>query len=96
MSTEEVEISVVIKLPKGHYQVASGLTRIYDYANFDENVSETIKEDVETLLDGLEPLRDTIHRSLTGKPSPYVQRVKQQFGPINKRLKQMAKEEDGN
>jgi hypothetical protein len=25
MTTEEVEISVVIKLPKGHYQVASGL-----------------------------------------------------------------------
>jgi hypothetical protein len=44
MTTEEVEISVVVKLPKGHYQVASGLARIYDYANFDDYVSETIKE----------------------------------------------------
>jgi hypothetical protein len=33
MTTEEVEISVVVKLPKGHYQVASGLTRIYDYTS---------------------------------------------------------------
>jgi hypothetical protein len=96
MTTEEVEISVVVKLPKGYYQVASGLTRIYAYANFDEYVSDMMKEHVETLLDGVEPLRDTIHRRLTGKPSPYVQRVKEQFGPINKRLKQMAKEEDGN
>jgi hypothetical protein len=96
MTTEEVEISLVGKLPKGHYQVASGLTRIYDYANFDEYVGEIIKEDVDSLLDGVEPLRDSIHRRLTGKPSPYMQRVKEQFGPINKRLKQMAKEEDGN
>ena len=94
--SEEVEISVVVKLPKGHYQVASGLTRIYDYANFDEYVSEIIKEDVDSLLDGVEQLRDNIHRRLTGKPSPYVQRVKEQFGPINKRLKQMAKGEDCN
>jgi hypothetical protein len=44
--SEEVEISVVLKLPKGHYQVATGLTRIYIYANFDEYVSETIKENL--------------------------------------------------
>ena len=51
--SEEVEISVVVKLPKGHYQVASGLTRIYDYANFDENVSNIIKENIELSLDGV-------------------------------------------
>ena len=60
--SEEVEISVVLKLPKGHYQVASGLTGIYDYANFDEYVSETIKENVEMLLEGTEPLDDYISR----------------------------------
>jgi hypothetical protein len=49
--SEEVEISVVVKLPKGHYQVASGLTRIYDYANFDEYVSNIIKENIELSLD---------------------------------------------
>jgi hypothetical protein len=50
MSTdkEEVEIFTVVKLPRGHYQVATGLTRIYNYANFDEYVSETIRENVET------------------------------------------------
>ncbi len=42
--SEEVEISVVLKLPKGHYQVASGLTRIYDYANFEDYVSDTITD----------------------------------------------------
>jgi hypothetical protein len=96
MTTEEVEISVVVKLPKGHYQVALGLARIYDYANFDEYVCETIKENVEMLLEGTEPLDDCISRSLTGKPSLYIRRIKKQFGPINKRLKQMAKEEDSN
>ena len=94
--SEEVEISVVVKLPKGHYQLASGLTRIYDYANFDEYVSDIIKENVEMLLDGVEPLVDSIDRRLTGKPSLYIRRIKKQFGPINKRLKQMAKEEDNN
>jgi hypothetical protein len=69
MTTDEVEISVVIKLPKGHYQVASGLARIYDYANFDEYVSETIKENVEMLLEGTEPLDDYISRRINGKPS---------------------------
>ena len=39
----EVEITVVLKLPKGHYQVATGLTRIYDYANFDEYVSDIVR-----------------------------------------------------
>jgi hypothetical protein len=96
MTTEEVEISVVVKLPKGHYQVASGLARIYDYANFDEYLSDLVKENVEMLLDGTEPLDDHISRSLTGKPSLYVRQVKKQFGPINKRLKQMAKEENEN
>jgi hypothetical protein len=96
MNTEEVEISVVVKLPKSHYQVASGLTRIYDYSNFDEYVSETIKENVEMLLEVTEPLVDHISRSLTGKPSLYIRRIKKQFGPINKRLKQMAKEENEN
>jgi hypothetical protein len=94
--SEEVEISVVLKLPKGHYQVATGLTRIYDYANFDEYVSETIKENLEMLLEGTEPLDDYISRSLTGKPSLYIRRIKKQFGPINKRLKQMTIEEYGN
>ena len=51
--SEEVEISVVVKVPKGHYQVASGLTRIYDYANFDEYVSNIIKENIELSLDGV-------------------------------------------
>jgi hypothetical protein len=96
MTIEEVEISVIVKLPKGQYQVASGRTRIYDYANFDEYVSETIKENVEMLLDSTEPLDDYISRSLTGKPSLYVRRIKKQFGPVNKRLKQMAKEENEN
>ena len=70
MSTdkEEVEIFTVVKLPGGHYQVATGLTRIYNYANFVEYVSETIRENVETLLDGKEPLDDYISRNLTGKP----------------------------
>ena len=94
--SEEVEISVVVKLPKGDYQVASGLTRIYDYANFDEYVSETIKENVEMLLDSTDHLNDYISRSLTGKPLLYIRWIKKQFGPINKRLKQMAKEEYGN
>jgi hypothetical protein len=89
-------ISTITMLPKGHYQVASGLTRIYSYANFDEYVSETIKENVEMLLEGTEPLDDCISRSLTGKPSLYIRRIKKQFGPINKRLKQMAKEENDN
>jgi hypothetical protein len=69
MTTEEVEISVVVKLPKGH---------------------------VEMLLEGTEPLDDYISRSLTGKPSLYIRPIKKQFEPINKRLKQMAKEDDGN
>ena len=94
--SEEVEISVVQKLPKGHYQVATGLTRIYDYANFDDYVSDIIQENVELLLDGVEPLVDSIDRRLTGKPSLYIRRIKKHFGPINKRLKQMAKEEDNN
>ena len=95
MSTdkEEVEIFTVVKLPRGHYQVATGLTRIYNHANFDEYVSETIRENVESLLDGKEPLDDHISRNLTGKPSLYIRQLKKQFGPINKRLKQMAKEE---
>ncbi|MGI8832063.1 MAG: hypothetical protein ACR2IS_05425 [Nitrososphaeraceae archaeon] len=93
--SEEVEISVVVKLPKGHYQVASGITRIYNYANFDEYVSETVRENVEMLLESTEPLDDYISRSLTGKSSLYIRRIKKQFGPINKQLKQMAKEEDG-
>ena len=46
--SEEVEISVVLKLP-GHYQVATGLTRIYNYANFVEYISDIIKENVEML-----------------------------------------------
>jgi hypothetical protein len=94
--SEEVEIFVVVKLPKGHYQVASGLARMYDYSNFDEYVSETIKENVEMLLECTEPLDDYISRRLTGKPSLYIRGIKKQFGPINKRLKQMAKEEEGN
>lgn len=92
----EVEISVVLKLPKGHYQAASALTQIYDYANFDDYVSDTIKENVEMLLDGIDPLRDAIYHRLTGKPSPYMQRVKEQFGPINKRLKKMVEENNHN
>lgn len=96
MSTdkEEVEIFTVVKIPRGHYQVATGLTRIYNYANFDEYVSDTIRENVETLLDGKEPLDDHISRNLTGKPSLYIRQLKKQFGPINKRLRQMAKEEE--
>jgi hypothetical protein len=96
MSTdkEEVEIFTVVKLPRGRYQVATGLTRIYNYANFDEYVSETIRENVELLLDGKEPLDDYISRNLTGKPSLYIRQVKKKFGPINKRLKQIAKEEE--
>jgi hypothetical protein len=48
------------------------------------------------LLEGTEPLDDCISRSLTGKPSLYIRQIKKQFGPINKRLKQTAKEENEN
>ena len=75
-----------------YYQVATALSQIQDYANLDEYVSDTIKENVEMLLDGIEPLHDSIYRKLTGKRSPYMQEVKERFGPINKRLKQMVKE----
>jgi hypothetical protein len=61
-----------------------------------EYVSETIKENVEMLLEGTEPLDDYTSRNLTGKPSLYIRRIKKQFGPINKRLKQMTKEENEN
>jgi hypothetical protein len=92
--SEDVKVSITLTLPRGHYQVATALTQIYDYANLDEYVSDTIKENVEMLLNGIEPLRDSIYRRLTGKPSPYMQEVKEQFGPINKRLKQMVKEQN--
>lgn len=92
--SEEVEISVILKLPKGYYQVATGLTRIYDYANFDEYVSDVIKDDLEVLLGGVQQLEDSIHQRLKGKRSPFVQRINAQFCPINKRLKQMVEEEE--
>ena len=91
---EDVRVSVTLTLPRGHYQVATALTQIYDYANFDEYVSDTIKENVEMLLDGVEPLHDSIYHRLTGKPSPYMQQIKEVFGPINKRLKQTVKEQN--
>lgn len=91
--SEEVEISVVLKLPKGYYQVASGLARIYDYANFDEYVTDVIKDDLETLLGGAQPVEDSIHQRLKGKRSPFVQRINAQFRPINKRFKQMVGDE---
>lgn len=61
------EIFVHLKLPKNYYEVATGLVRIYDYENFDEYVSDTIKGDVETLLDGAEMLDDCVHNKLTGE-----------------------------
>ena len=66
--SEDVKVSIVLNLPRGHYQVAAALSQIQDYANLD--VSDTIKENVEMLLDGIEPLRDSIYRRLTEKCSP--------------------------
>lgn len=86
--SDDIKISIVLNLPRGHYQVATALSQIQDYANLDEYVSDTIKENVEMLLDDIEPLHDSIYRRLTGKRSPYMQELKEQFGPINKRLKQ--------
>lgn len=57
--SEDVKVTLTLTLPRGHYLVASALTQIYDYANLDEYVSDTIKENVEILLDGIEPLRDS-------------------------------------
>ena len=95
MSTdkEEVEIFTVVKLPRGHYQVATGLTRIYNYADFDEYVSETIKEQVETLLDGVEPVYDSIHRKLTGEPSEHTKEINKKMEPIIETINQIKQEE---
>jgi hypothetical protein len=94
MADEEVEISVVLKIPKGYYQVASGLARIYNHANFDEYVSDVVEDDLEALLGGIEPVEDHIHQRLKGKRSPFVKRINAQFRPINKRLKLMVEEEE--
>jgi pantothenate kinase len=97
--SEEIEISVVLKLPKGHYQVATGLTRIYDYANFDEFVSDIMKENVETYLDGDQPLCSPIHHRLTGQPSDSTMEINKQMEPIIEginQIKQQEQKEDNN
>lgn len=78
MKTEEdeVEISVILKIPKNYYHVASGLVKIYDYENFDDYVGDLVQREVEMLLDGAAPLDDQIHYKLTGKDSPYIQDIK--------------------
>jgi hypothetical protein len=64
-----VEIIVRLKLPIGHYEVAAGLAQIHEYKYFDDFVSDLIKEDIDRELMGSEPLYDSIHRRLTGRPS---------------------------
>jgi hypothetical protein len=42
-----VEIIVRLKLPIGHYEVATELSEMYNYKHFDDFVSALIKEDIE-------------------------------------------------
>ena len=42
-----VEIIVKLKLPIGHYEVATELSEMYNYKHFDDFVSDLIKEDIE-------------------------------------------------
>jgi hypothetical protein len=49
-----VEIIVRLKLPIGHYEVATGLSNIHDCKYFDDFVSDLIKEDIERELSGLQ------------------------------------------
>jgi hypothetical protein len=63
-TTDEVQIAVNITLPKRRYRIATALAAIYGYENFDEYVSDTVKDDIERIIEDSEVLHDVIcHQS---------------------------------
>ncbi len=85
-----VEIFVTLRLPVNCYEAAARLSRINDYKSFDDYVSHYVMNDLEMMAQG-EVADDLVISKITDKNSPWMQNVKETFGPINKRLKEQAK-----
>ena len=61
-----IEIFARVRLPYKFYEIASGISILYNLKTFDAYVSELVYEDIERLLDGTEIVGDCIINKITG------------------------------
>lgn len=66
-----IEIFCRVRLPYKFYEIANGISILYNLKSFDDYVSELVYEDIEKLLDGTEIVGDCIINKITGEKTDW-------------------------